>query len=400
MRSFFIGICLAATLPIGAEEFSSLLKKIETHPEVERVRQSYQRRSSQAGAESSLKDPDFRLSALNVPTSDFSFNKSAMSSKQISVSQRLPVSTRLGHLQDQSDHLVGAGKAQADFKLNSMRAELWGAAAQIESLSQQLNIVKESLAWIQQVDRATQRLYSTGKTSQINILEIKIRSSELESEQEELLFQLRESESKVGYLVGSHYPTRVEKVPWQRILTTQSPPKLNKMEQALAKENLAGRSRLAAVRLSRIPDITIGAAYSFREDVDGHGDFASGFVQFSIPIWGTTSAKASTAKASSDEIKARFDGYQLLKRQNLNVLSRRISSQERELTLLTKSIEFAESERRLATKRYSLGRLGVFQLLETELKLRQKRQKKENLIKSLRASRIELLLLKGDDLNV
>lgn len=404
MRFFVTGLSavvfMLPTAPTNAEDFISLLSKVETHPNVEATKQAALKRSSSAQARSSLKDPNLKFSALNVPTSNFSFDKTPMSGKQVALTQRLPLTTRLSHLEDQSELIGDAGRSQTKYQVASNKAHLWVIAAKFASLNEQLKIVKASLDWIEQVDKSTQRRYSTGKISQINLLEVKVRKSELESQIQELLYQMARAESQVGYLIGTGTPTTVDNVPWSHLNKKGSDNQIDHREIALQKETKAAQSNLKAARLSYIPDLTVGAAYSFRENVDGQGDFVSGFVQLSLPLWGETKSKTVAARAEARERAANLESYKLQKSKQVYALDKKIVALQKELELTAKSIEFAEAEQKLATKRYSLGRLSIFELLEIELKLRKKKSKKETLLENLRVSLIELLLLKGDDLHV
>ena len=393
-------VCLLTVTPSQAEDFVKLLRKVESHPNVVAARQAYLKRSSTVQAMSSLKDPSLKVSALNLPTSDLSFDKTPMSSKQVALMQRLPLTTRLSHLEDSAEFLGQAGKSQAKFQVATNKAQLWIVAAKLKSLNEQLQIVDASLNWIKQVDKSTQRLYSTGKTNQINLLEIKVRKSELESQEQELKYKVAQAESMVGYLAGTGAPSSVENVPWKVLENRNSDNQIDHREKSLQKEAQAAKSNLRANQLAYVPDLTVGAAYSFREDIDGQGDFVSGFVQFSIPLWGETKNKKDAARAEASEKAAHLQSYKLRKKKQVHALGNKVAALEKEMELTSKSIEFAETEQKLATKRYSLGKMSIFELLEIELKLRKKKSRKEMLLENLRSSLIELLLLKGDRLHV
>ncbi len=399
-KGILAATCCLITVFARAEDFASLLRDVEKHPNVEATKQSFIKRSTSAQAMSSLKDPNIKVSALNLPISTMSFDQTPMSSKQVAIMQSLPLTTRLIHLEDQAEYLQAAGKNQTQFQIAKNRALLWTVAAKIESLDEQLRIVRASLDWIKQVDKSTQRLYSTGKINQISLLEIKVRKSELESQNEDLKFQLSQAQSQVGFLTGRAIPVSPENVPWGVLDSRTNKNSIDQFEMALKKEVLAAQSNLRAQQLSYVPDLTFGAAYSFRENIDGQGDFVSGFVQFSLPLWGETNNKKNASKAEANEKAATLQKYKLIKQKQIQSLNKKILAREKELELITKSIEFALTEQKLATKRYSLGQMSIFELLEIELKYRSKKSKKEALTEDLRSTRIELLLLKGDPLHV
>ncbi len=397
---FTFVLCLFVPTLSKAEDFKSLLIKVEAHPNILSSEKKYLKRSYAAEASSALKDPSLKFSALNVPKSDLSFSKTPMSSRQIAIMQRLPLTTRLAHLSDQANYIRSAGENWVQFQKAAAKASLWELSAKLESLNEQLRIVNNSLSWIKKVDRSTQRLYSSGKTSQINLLEIKVRKSELQSQLANLNHKLTTAMNNVGYLVGKSVPISVQKIPWERLFYRKANSRKDSRELSLIKESKAAQAKLDASELSYVPDITLGAAYSMRENIDGHGDFISGFVQFSIPIWGEKGSKVDYAKADNAEKNARLATYQLQKKNQNKILTHKITTLKKELQLTSKSIEFAELERKLATKRYSLGRMSIFELLEVELRLRKKKSKKEVIKEKLRTAQIELLLLQGDSLDV
>ena len=206
-------------------------------------------------------------------------------------------------------------QAEAKQSIESIQIRLKSGCWQQERnhLKEKLAIVKSSLGWIRQVDRSTQRRYSTGKVNQINLLEVKVRKAELESQIQVLLYKIAQTESQVGYMIGAGMPTSIERVPWSRLNKHKDHIKKDYRELALQKETKAAQSKLRAMQLSYVPDLTIGAAYSSRENLDGHGDFISGFVQFSLPLWGETANKVGAARAVAIQKSAMFDNYKLMK---------------------------------------------------------------------------------------
>jgi len=400
MNFIIIWLCLFISVPSKAKEFSSLLKKVEGHPNIEAIRQKFLKQSFAAEAQSSLKDPSLKFSAFNLPTPSLSFDKTPMSSKQVTLAQQIPMTSRFSHLNDQAGLLDEAGKSQVKFQVSTAKANLWIVSANIESLKKQLAIVKDSLSWMRQVDKSTQRLYSTGKTNQINLLEIKVRKTELEAQIQELAYKIEAAKSQVGYLVGEGKPTTVHSVPWHILDKKSTDNQTNDLESSLKKQSMAASSKLKATQLTYVPDLTVGATYSFRENIDNQGDFVTGFVQFSIPLWGQIGDKVSLARSEANEQNVKFENYKLQKSKMRHSLKQKISSLLKELDLISKSIKFSETEIKLAIKSYSLGKMGVFELLEVELRLRKKKSKKELLKENLRKSQVELLLLQGDSLDV
>lgn len=400
MNFVTFGFYLLLVTTSQAEEFKTLIKQVEKHPAIQAARQNFSKRAFNAEAQSALQDPKVKFSAVNLPTGSLRFDKTPMSSKQVVLSQQLPITTRLGHLGDQADHLHQAGKSYVQHQIVRARAELWVTSANLESLDHRLNIIKDSLLWVEQVEKSTQRLYSTGKTNQINLLEIKIRRAELKTQIHELSYQIETARSQIGYLVGQKLPMTVINVPWNRLTNVNTATQLDNMEASLKEQSLAAKSKLKASRLAYIPDLTLGAAYSFRENIDNQGDFVTGFVQFSLPLWGATGEKINIARSATIEQRRHFENYKLQKSKMQHSLSQKLNALTGELDLISKSIEFAETERKLATKRYSLGRVSVFELLEIELKLRQKKSKREIITEELRKTLVELLVFKGDNLDV
>lgn len=400
----YLIVTAVVVLPLTSisADFKSLILKIESHPNIEVVRQKYTGRASIVDGEASLKDPSLRLSAVNVPTSSLSFDRTPMSSKQVMLSQTIPLSSRLSHLGDQEKRLNMAGAQSVKHKKYYLRSRLWMTAAKLESLKQRLGIVEESLSWLRKVEKSTERLYATGKTSQINLLEIKVRLADLETQKEKLVFQAHEAESQVGYLVGESKPVTIEQAPWDHLgqlleggVSGQSPEEL-----VLQNELLASQSKLKSANLSFVPDLTIGASYAFRENVDGQGDFVSGFVQFSIPLWGKRGSKVRKAAADQTQRESLLARYKLEKSAKLETFKRQVESLRNENKLNEKAINYAETERRLAARRYALGKMRIFELLEIELRLREKKNREAILKENLRSVQVELLLLRGSDLDV
>lgn len=398
-----ITIVAMAVMPLtsNSAEFKSLISKIESHPNIDVVHQEYVGLASRVAESSSFKDPNFRLSAVNVPTSSLSFDRTPMSSKQLMLSQTIPLSSRLSHLDDQEERVKLAGEGRVKYEQYTLRAMLWSLAARLDSASRRLKIVDEGLNWLRKVEKSTERLYSTGKTNQINLLEIKVRSTDLETQKEKLSFQIKEAENQVGYLVGTPGPVKIEQVPWGHldILFKSHTSYPNHEEQALENEILAAKSKAKSVNLGFVPDLTIGAIYAFRENVDGQGDFVSGFVQFSIPLWGKNASKVSMAQAERYRRESLLAKYRLNKSTKIETYKKQIESIRLESKLNVKAIKYAEAERKLAAKRYSLGKMRVFDLLEIELRLRKKKNRDEVLKENLRTTIVRLLLLSGSDLN-
>lgn len=402
MKFLIATAVLLSPFKLYSVEFKSLLSKIEGHPNIEVVRQKYIGKSSVISGDASLKDPNLRISAVNVPTSSLSFDRTPMSSKQVMLSQTIPLSSRLSHLEGQKRQLDLAGVQSVKHTKDYLKSRLWKVAARMDSLKNRLGIVEESLSWLRKVEKSTERLYSTGKSSQINLLEIKVRLADIETQKEKLVFKLYEAQNQVGYLVGESAPVKIEQVPWKhlgQLLETETPEK-SPEELVLKNEFLASQYQLKSANLGFVPDLTIGASYAFRENVDGQGDFVSGFVQFSVPLWGKSDSKVRKAAADMAQRENILTRYKLEKSTRQETLKKQIESLGKETDLNEKAINYAESERRLAAKRYALGKMRIFDLLEIELRLREKRNREAILKEYLRSVLVEFHFLNGSDLDV
>ena len=352
-------------------------------------------------AESQWEDPLLRLDGSNFPINNFNMGNSAMTGIQLTLSQKIPITSKYSKLK-----LSLGEKAKAVHNIkNTLKRKLilkvWENAILKEEILNNITIYEENIVWVNDMIQASNQLYVVGKISQHVLFNLKIKSSELEallltSKQKIIILNSKLSEILNINLISLDINT----MPWIYIENySLSTANNNSQEISLESELKSAQYLCNSKRLEQIPDITIGFNYRYRDNFDSNGDFAGAFISIPIPF---NKKRSSSYKSAVNLYKEKTNQLQSF-RKNLKAklvrLQAEINRYETELTIIKeKTIEFAKNSLEIIEKRYKVGTSSYMELINSVLKLQNLRLKVFNLESKIKNLKIQYLYETGSSL--
>lgn len=381
-----------------AYSFNEAIKRIETHDVVESISQKAFAISEEGGRKGSWGDPMLKLAAKNFPKDSLEDDKTPMTGIEFGVSQKIALTTKYGNIQDAFESMGKAKKLDSEDMKRDLLKSFWGVLIDQRRLSEEIQIFKENLAWLVKILKISKKLYSNGKISQQALLDIQIRKSELEAGLSNIEFELKESQEKLGYLLGMEGKLDTKSIPWSLPESTVSD-KIDIKELSLKSKLKAKHYMLTASKQAYVPDVTVSLGYTKRSNIDNKGDFVSAALSFPLPLSGSKYSGHSTAVYEKVAAEKSLRNYQRKKESQNRLLNHSISKVENELNILNeKTIKFAENSRKVTSKSYGYGRSSYIELLQSELKLQSLLIKRGRLKASLTKKQIEKKYLIGEKL--
>lgn len=350
--------------------------------------------------EGSWGDPKFIIAAKNFPQENLSDDKTPMTGIEYSLSQKISLSTKFGNIQESFDYKKKSLEYKAKNSKEALLVNLWKVLILQRKLNEEKIIFQENLSWIEKTLKVSKKLYSTGKISQQAILDIQIRRSQIEISLSNKNYEIKKTHHRLTYLLGdnklnpSSIPWRVLKeVPYKKSL-------IDFNDLALKQDIRASELNLSASKKAFIPDLTIGLAYTKRNDIDGNGDFVGASIGFTMPFSSKKYAGHDQAVQENYKAKKGYKTFTLKKNRDLAILGNDLKKIKTELNILqTRTITFAENSRSITSKSYGLGNSTYLELLQSEITLQKLLLEKSLLIARRDIQQITYKFIRGEALN-
>lgn len=240
-----------------------------------------------------LDDPKLKLGVNNLPVNSFSFNKEDMTSKEIGISQMIPLG-KLGHKKsiaekeyDKAALKLKAEKVETLYMLRMYIYEIIYTRSSIQILED----IKKKIKLIVDSEIAATK---SGMGNISNVIKAKTEYDMIDEEIISSWQKEKEYGQRINYLAGR----KVE-------ISTIRPPdpefkeiSIDKINKEIATSNPQLKILLVDSEISKdeislkeseyIPDVEIGASYMQRQNSpDGmkRDDMVSGMITFNIPFW-------------------------------------------------------------------------------------------------------------------
>ena len=336
----------------------------------------------------SLDDPILRFGLSNLPVDTFAFDEHVGTTKDITISQKLPFPGKLGLRTDMANKNVGiAEETYDDLKLRIIRDvkrsyfELCFVLAAIE-------ITKQNKGLLEQFVTIAETKYSVGKGIQQDVIKAQV---ELSKNMDELIDLKKRKETEKGKL-----NTLMDLLPQSPLVIPHGITKSSfnyKIEelQSLAEEH---RPVLEQIRLSKeryqiarklakkdyYPNFNVGFKYGQRENGRAGGtgafqqrpDFVSAFVGINIPIWYKTKQSRKVVEQSY-RVKVAQEAYNKVRNQiflGIKKLMDQEAKSSETLTLIkTAILPQARQSLESALAGYGVDKVDFLSLLDTQVTL-------------------------------
>jgi len=388
-------LLLISNSNVAAEEiaFQETLKKfisiaLKNNPELleaqNRIKVSKEI-PSQAG---SLDDPVLRFGLSNVPVNTFAFDEHVGTTKDITLSQKLPFPGKLGLRTDMANKNVGiVEKSHDDLQFKIIRNvkqsyyELCFVLAAIE-------ITQQNKKLLEQFVTIAETKYSVGKGIQQDVIKAQVEFSQII---DELIALNKRKETEKGTLnsLMNLLPQSPLSIP-HGITKSSFNYKIEEL-QRLAEEL---RPVLEQIRLSKeryqiarqlakkdyYPNFNVGFKYGQRENGRAGGtgtfqnrpDFVSAFVGINIPIWFKTKQSRKVAEQSY-KVDVAQEAYNKARNQiflSIKKLMDQEAKSSETLTLIkTAILPQARQSLESALAGYGVDKVDFLSLLDTQVTL-------------------------------
>ena len=260
---------------------------------LEKQWQAAQTRISQQGA---LPDPRLGLGVMNLPVNSFDFDQEPMTSKKVSIMQMFPFPGKLGLKETIAEFQAEIVKQQKEELKNQLVKNVKTAYYNLFFIDKSIDIVKKNQVLLKQFVRVAETKYSVGKGLQQDVLKAQVERSKLsdkilllEQKRKTIIFRLntllnRNSDEPMGKIKDFEKSSFVATLDELKKAALKNRPVLNSWQLMIEKSKSA--EKLA--RKGYLPDFSLGAAYSQRDDLRSGAkmyDFFSAELSLNLPIY-------------------------------------------------------------------------------------------------------------------
>jgi len=240
----------------------------------------------------SLEDPKLKFGVNNLPVGSYSFTKEDMTSKEIGITQMIPVN-KLG---------IKRNIAEKEYEksLLRFRKEKVDTLHELRMNIYELIYIRSSIVILEDIKKQIKLLIErevaaskTGAGTLANVLKSDIEYNMAEEELINLVQQEKELTQKINYLSGMQTDIDLKELPVpgfvnpaaddlkNEILTSNPELKIIKVDMEISMEEVHLK------QMEYVPDIEVGFSYMQRDngrDVK-RDDMVSGMVTLNIPVW-------------------------------------------------------------------------------------------------------------------
>lgn len=378
--------------------FSEAWKGIETHPMVASVENESLSQFENARQAGSWGDPQAKIQFKNFTLDKIRGEEKMVNNMQgidYTLGQNIPLTFKNSYKEYSGNSSGLSLKEKAKWQRDSLRREFWNSLIEEEWLKGKLQIIDESLRWIEQMKKVSHKLYVLGKAGQENIYELSIRLSDLESQQVRLRVEREQNNAKLQYIIGEGNDLDWKTIPWKKLEEKHNDSTNAFIESAkYAVQSAQWETRAAS--LAFVPDLSVSLTYTKRDSNDSMGDFVGGMIGFTIPLSSDKYAKKASAEAKLLQKEVLYQESLLaLKRQNDLLKSEGKGLREQLQILENRTLRDSLNARNLLARSYGNGRVDLFTLLRSEMTLNDAKEKRLTLIKQLKNNSLNSLYFNG-----
>jgi cobalt-zinc-cadmium efflux system outer membrane protein len=240
-----------------------------------------------------LEDPKLKLGINNLPLNSLSFTKEDMTSKEIGISQMIPLG-KLGYKKSiaEKEYEKAAVKLKAEKveTLYMLRMYIY----EIIYTRSSIKIMEDIKRQIKLVIDSEIAASKSGLGSLSNVIKAKTEFDMADEEIISLEQKRKEFEQKINYLTGKKIEINIDKLPEPNFKDVS----IETINKEIASSNPQLKMLLIDTEISRneislkkseyIPDVDIGVSYMQRQNSpEGmkRDDMVSGMIIFNIPVW-------------------------------------------------------------------------------------------------------------------
>lgn len=398
MIKFALVLLFCSSISVQAITYSEALEKIQEHEVIQSGNFKVRAIQEEAKSKGSWGDPVFKIAAKNYPIDTLANDQTPMTGIDFGVSQKIPLTNKYEVKESAFTSLSQAYKYNVENQKELLILNFWNILIENRKLSDELIILENNKDWIEKNLKVSSRLYAMGKATQQAILEIQIRSFELDNIISNKKYELSKIKEKLKYLTG--YSEIEEKsIPWNS-LDTSSTDNIDYRELEFQEKVKAKQHAITASSLDLISDITISLNYTQRSNIDMFGDFIGVSISFPLPFSDKKSSNYSKSLYEESKTLKEYEVYKKSKNRDIMLKIQEIKKLNSELNVLNnKIIGFAINARKIISKSYGVGKATYIELLQSELNLQNILLRKVALESKRDLQRVSLKYIKGELFN-
>lgn len=293
---------------------SFLAEAVQNNPEIKSLERHVEALEQKPSQARSLDDPMVKFAVANLPVDSFSFDREAMTQKQVQVMQKFPFPGTLDLKGTIAEKDLAVAKAELDEKKNSVIRQVRVLYNNLLFLDRTLMITKDSRDLLSEVITTAETRYAAGKGGQREIVKARMELSGL-IQKTLLLTQQREAAAArfntlLNRPVGNDLTVTGEIEPelitysLDELITIaeETRPALKGIKEKVEQSRLA----IDLAEREYYPGMDIGISYGQRDDSDltERPDFISASVTFNIPLWYRTKESRKVTEKKADHRKA------------------------------------------------------------------------------------------------
>ena len=247
----------------------------------------------QAGA---LPDPSLGLAVANLPVNSFAFDQEPMTGKKILLMQMFPFPGKLGLKEDIADYQAQVVEQQVEELKNNLIKNVKLTYYNLFLIDKTIEIVEKNKTLLQQFVQVAETKYSVGKGLQQDVLKAQVELSKLsdklislQQKRNTFVFQFNKLLNRdIGSIVGKTAELNKSESQFTpdelHELGLKHRPLLKSWQLLIEKSKSANK----LAKLDYLPDFSLGAAYTQRDDLSSGMkmyDFFSVELKVSLPLY-------------------------------------------------------------------------------------------------------------------
>lgn len=283
-------------------------------PRLAQIEARYQAALSVPAQARTLPDPTLNLGLLSVPTDTFNLDQEAMTQLQLGISQPIPWFGKLdlaAAVAERNADAAGEALAEARNLLQRDVARGWWT---LFYLDHALQVVEENLNRLREFNRIAQSRYRVGNGLQQDALQAQLELSTQLEQRVRLQGLRRSAAAQFNALLAQPGEQPVTLAPVERVMLQPVAPEQRLLELALQQRPAirrqqqlveAARERRKLAERDLYPDLTLGAAYGYRQDAPNgleRADLVSVTLGIKLPLYAGSKQQQAVGQRGAELI--------------------------------------------------------------------------------------------------
>lgn len=289
---FFFITSIANAESYKLEDLSKIL--LFENPKIQSMEREVKMKELKILSSSSLEDPKLKIGINNMPVDTWSFKDEDMTSKEIGISQMIPLGGKLKTKETIAYKELEIAKENLRKEKINMLFELEKSYYELAFIKNSIKILDDMKKYLKILIDSESALIKSGMGNVSNVIKLSIEEKMIDEEIINLRQKEREYTKNIGYLIGrENFIIDTEDLSWiqfqykfenlkERALSNNPELKILALESELSNEEVNLRKK------EYYPDLEISVSYMQR-DSSKEGmkrpDMVSAMAVFNIPLW-------------------------------------------------------------------------------------------------------------------